>query len=170
MKLKFFDIPAEHSEAAEAELNRFLVSHRVSRVEKAFVSEAQGSFWSVVVTWVDGTDVKGASSEDASARAKGVDYREVLSGSEFSVFDRLRRVRKELALAEGLPPYAVFSNEQLAQFVQQRVVTEIALAAVPGVGEARLARYGEQVLQVLRESVAALGPAAGSGSVSEQPR
>jgi hypothetical protein len=56
----------------------------------------------------------------AAARAGRVDYREVLSPPEFAVYDRLRTLRKELAQAEGLPPYAVFSNEQLAAFVQRR--------------------------------------------------
>jgi hypothetical protein len=39
VRLKFFFVPAVGSDAAEAELNRILASHRVSRVEKRFVAD-----------------------------------------------------------------------------------------------------------------------------------
>jgi hypothetical protein len=39
MRLRFFFVPAVGSYAAEAELNRFLAAHRVSRMEKSFVAD-----------------------------------------------------------------------------------------------------------------------------------
>jgi len=161
MKLRFFTIPIAHPEGAEAELNRFLGAHRISRVEKEFAPDGAASAWSVVVTWVDGAEPAIAQpAAGAAARAARVDYREVLSPPEFAVYDRLRTLRKDLAQAEGLPPYAVFSNEQLAAFVQRRISTEQALAAVEGVGEGRLQRYGSTFLALLRQAVPGLPPAA----------
>jgi superfamily II DNA helicase RecQ len=161
MKLKFFTIPIADPDGAEAELNRFLGAHRVSRVEKEFVADGAASAWSVVVTWVDGAEPAIAQpAAGAAARAGRVDYREVLSPPEFAVYDRLRTLRKELAQAEGLPPYAVFSNEQLAAFVQRRISSEQALAAVEGVGEGRLQRYGSAFVALLRQAVPGLPPLA----------
>lgn len=161
MKLKFFTIPIAHPEGPETELNRFLGAHRISRVEKEFVADGAASAWSVVVTWVDGAEPAIAQpATGAAAKAARVDYREVLSPPEFAVYDRLRTLRQDLAQAEGLPPYAVFSNEQLAAFVQRRISTEQALAAVEGVGEGRLQRYGNTFLELLRQAVPGLPPAA----------
>ena len=54
------------------------------------------------------------------ARRGKVDFKEVLSDPEFAVFARLRALRKERADAEGVPAYALFTNEQLAEMVQRR--------------------------------------------------
>ena len=53
---------------------------------------------------------------------------------------------------------AVFTNEQLAEMVRQRVATAAALAAIAGVGEARLARYGPAFVDLLAEGVGRLAP------------
>jgi hypothetical protein len=57
-------------------------------------------------------------SNEAPGRRGGrsqVDYKEILSSSEFTVFSELRRIRKEISQTEAVPAYAIFTNEQLAQ-------------------------------------------------------
>ncbi len=49
-----------------------------------------------------------------------------------------------------MPAYALFTNEQLAAMVRQRVATAAALAEIDGVGAARVAKYGAPFLDVLR--------------------
>ena len=73
----------------------------------------------------------------------------MLSPEEFTVFSRLREVRKELAEKAAVPPYAVFTNEQLAAIVRQRVTTAAALEKIGGVGPARVEKFGAAVLAVL---------------------
>ena len=154
MKLHVFSIPALHPDAAQEALNRHLAMHRVSHVDKQFVADGAASFWSVCVSTVDA--LADMPAGDNPRRGKTVDYREVLAADEFALYDRLRRLRKGLAEAEGLPPYAVFSNEQLAAMVRGRVLTATALAAIDGVGEARVKRYAASFLAVLIEVVPAL--------------
>ena len=48
------------------------------------------------------------------------------------MFARLRALRKETADAEGVPAYALFTNDQLAEMVQRRVVTAAALREIAG--------------------------------------
>jgi len=154
MKVKVFTISCLAPLLAEEELNRFIASHRVSSIERQLVADGAASFWTVCVTWTDGE----ASSPADGAKRGRVDYREVLSPDEFSLYDRLRTLRKQRADAEGLPPYAVFTNEQLSAMVRQRVMSPKALAAIEGVGEARLARFGAAFLEMLRAGVPALSP------------
>jgi superfamily II DNA helicase RecQ len=80
-----------------------------------------------------------------------VDYREVLSEKDFSLFAALREWRKSLANQEGVPVYQVFTNEQLAQVVRNKVCSKADLAAIPGVGEARVTKYSDSLLMYLAE-------------------
>ena len=67
------------------------------------------------------------------------------------LFQRLRALRRSLADAEGVPAYIVFSDAVLARMAAERPVDESGLLSVPGVGPAKLARYGQAFLRVLRE-------------------
>ena len=44
-------------------------------------------------------------------------------------------MRKELAEKEGVPAYALFTNEQLAEMVQRRVGSLTAMKEIEGVGD-----------------------------------
>lgn len=66
-----------------------------------------------------------------------------------SLFQTLRALRKELATAQGVPPYVVFSDATLEEMSARRPTTAEELLSVGGVGETKLARYGEQFLRVL---------------------
>jgi ATP-dependent DNA helicase RecQ len=67
------------------------------------------------------------------------------------LFQRLRALRRSLADAEGVPAYIVFSDAVLARMAAERPTDEAGLLAVAGVGPAKLARYGDAFLRVLRE-------------------
>jgi len=67
------------------------------------------------------------------------------------LFQRLRALRRSLADAEGVPAYIVFSDAVLARMAADRPTDEAGLLAVPGVGPAKLARYGQAFLRLLRE-------------------
>jgi superfamily II DNA helicase RecQ len=58
-------------------------------------------------------------------------------------------LRKDIAQAEGMPVYTIFTNEQLAQMVQTRTTTKAALEKIAGVGDARIEKYGGRVLELL---------------------
>lgn len=146
MRLRFFAIPALAAAEAEAELNRFLAERRVLGVDRHLVSAHGEAYWAVCVSFLDG-----AAAAPAGRRGK-LDYKEILSAAEFTVFARLRNLRKELAERDGVPAYALFTNEQLAAMVTGRIRTAGALAEVAGVGPARVERYGKAFLDVLRQA------------------
>lgn len=149
MKMQFFLIPIRDPHDATDELNAFLSSHRVVHTERQFVADGANSLWSICVSYVEGDGRPGASDR----RQRKVDYREVLPEADFAVFVKLRTLRKELADREGVPAYALFTNEQLAEMVQKRVVSLAGLSEIGGVGNARVEKYGAAFLLVLQESV-----------------
>jgi ATP-dependent DNA helicase RecQ len=62
------------------------------------------------------------------------------------LFERLRALRRELAAARGVPPYVVFSDATLLEFAGRRPATLAEFAECRGVGERKLAEYGEAFL------------------------
>ena len=147
MQCAFFTIPIKDTAEAQDELNIFLRSHRILSVQKEFVTQGDNSFWSLAVEYLNGT----ANLQAISSRRKAkIDYREVLSEEDFAVYSKLRELRKSIADAEGVPVYTIFTNDQLAEMVTKKVDSKTEMATIGGVGEAKLAKYAERFLEILR--------------------
>jgi superfamily II DNA helicase RecQ len=150
LKYRFFHIPAVDPAETDA-LNRFLAQHRILSVERHLVTDGQSSYWALAVVYVDADSAPGAPDETPRGRKSKVDYREVLSERDFATYAALRSLRKDLAERDGVPAYALFTNEQLAAMVQRRARTAADLAEIAGVGKARVERYAEPFLCILKE-------------------
>jgi len=74
----------------------------------------------------------------------------VLASAGEALFDALRAERRRLADAHGVPAYVIFLDATLAQMAAERPQTLAELAQINGVGAAKLERYGEQFLAVIR--------------------
>ena len=68
--------------------------------------------------------------------------------------DRLRRWRLETARAAGVPAYVVFHDSTLAAIAVAQPTSLADLIRVPGVGDSKLRKYGDEVLEVLRRPMA----------------
>lgn len=151
MRLHFVTVPAHSSAEAEDELNRFLATQRIIAVDRQLIADGARSAWAVCVAYVDGPG-SGAAGPVGAAPDPGkkrVDYRETLPPAEFQVFAKLRDLRKQLAERDGVPPYAVFTNEQLAEMVKRNVRTNAELDRIGGVGPARVEKYAVPFLAIL---------------------
>ncbi|MGQ0840214.1 DNA helicase RecQ [Actinokineospora sp.] len=68
------------------------------------------------------------------------------------VFDRLRAWRGATAKEQGVPAYVVFHDATLRQIAAESPSTLAELGTISGIGENKLARYGQQVLDALAET------------------
>jgi ATP-dependent DNA helicase RecQ len=66
-----------------------------------------------------------------------------------ALWEALRGLRRELAQAQGVPPYVVFADSTLKELVLYRPRDPTELGHCSGVGAVKLARYGEAFLGVL---------------------
>jgi superfamily II DNA helicase RecQ len=123
--------------------------HRVVAVDRRWVDLGQDSFWSICIDYLDGD---GATRAAQRAKSAAKDYKELLSADDFAVFAKLRDLRKEVAQAEAVPVYTIFTNEQLATMVQNRVRDKAGLEAIAGVGDGRIEKYGPRFLACLGEA------------------
>jgi len=67
------------------------------------------------------------------------------------LWEELRALRLELARARGVPPYMIFHDSTLQEIHRRQPRDRAALAAIPGVGERKLANFGEDFLRLIRE-------------------
>ena len=72
-----------------------------------------------------------------------------LSAQDEELFEKLRAWRKATAAAQGIPAYTVFHDATLRSIAVARPADLRELSGISGVGEAKLAKYGEQILGLL---------------------
>jgi ATP-dependent DNA helicase RecQ len=75
------------------------------------------------------------------------------------LFERLRKLRRELAIRVHVPAYVILSDRALVEMATRPPQTPAQLLAVHGVGEVKLAHYGEAFLEVIRDHCAMRNPA-----------
>ncbi len=87
------------------------------------------------------------TKKDARA-AKAAEMPEAAQG----LFQSLRTERARIAKSQGVPPYVVFHDATLRAMAETRPATLDAMGELPGVGQAKLARYGTKFLSVIQAS------------------
>lgn len=142
MQVKSFIIPILCPESMEEEVNKFLRSHRVTTVDRQFCPD-NGGYWSLLVSYQDGNGME----HQSGGHSNKVDYREILSPDEFERFALFKDIRKELAANNGIPAYAVFTDDELAKISQLKEMTLAAIAGIKGIGK-RAEKYGQAFLNV----------------------
>jgi len=88
-----------------------------------------------------------AQRADRNAKA-----REPFAGaSEDRLWLALKAKRTELAREQGVPPYVIFHDSTLLGILNQRPANLAELALISGVGQSKLARYGDEFLKVIED-------------------
>ncbi|AZM49291.1 DNA helicase RecQ [Streptomyces sp. WAC 06738] len=90
---------------------------------------------------------KAAKAKSGSKRAEAV----ALPAEAASLFERLRAWRGATAKEQGVPAYVIFHDATLRQIATERPGSLASLGSVSGVGENKLAKYGEAILQTVAE-------------------
>ena len=75
---------------------------------------------------------------------------------EIGLFDRLRALRRELALRENLPPYMIFADSTLREMAQLCPRDHQSMIRISGVGERKLEKYGSIFLEEIKSFSPAL--------------
>ena len=150
MKIRFFWVPACHFEDAEDELNRFLAANRVLHLEKEFASREGSGGWSFCIEYLPRS---AESTRMRYSQTRSVDYKEVLEPETFNLYAVLRSWRKEKAEDEGVPPYSVATNAQLAAIAEARPTEEGQFPPIEGFGETRKKKYSAAMAKICRNFV-----------------
>jgi ATP-dependent DNA helicase RecQ len=83
------------------------------------------------------------------ARTRTTAPQQELSPETRPVFEKLRAWRAASAKEQGVPAYVIFHDATLRQIATDLPTTLAELGAISGVGENKLAKYGQQILDTL---------------------
>jgi ATP-dependent DNA helicase RecQ len=78
-----------------------------------------------------------------------------LSTSQQAIFERLRWWRVETAREHNVPAYVIFHDATLREIAKAKPASLDELRVVSGVGEKKLESYGQQIIALIAEDVAA---------------
>ena len=87
----------------------------------------------------------------AAKTAKAAKAQVELPAESMPIFERLRAWRAATAKEQGVPAYVIFHDATLREIATALPTSLAALGRVNGVGENKLAKYGEQLLAVLAD-------------------
>ncbi len=85
------------------------------------------------------------SQPKASARRS-----DILNSRGLELFDRLRKLRAQLAKKEALPPYLIFSDKTLVDMCVRLPLDMPQMLGVSGVGQNKYERYGREFLDEIK--------------------
>ncbi|MEO7359655.1 MAG: ATP-dependent DNA helicase RecQ [Gemmatimonadaceae bacterium] len=89
-----------------------------------------------------------SASRSSKGSQSGLDV-DALDADERELFDALKALRRTLADEARVPAYIVFGDRVLLEMVARRPRTHGELLQVPGVGHAKLERFGDAFLELL---------------------
>ncbi|RAV14912.1 DNA helicase RecQ [Paenibacillus contaminans] len=115
-----------------------------SFVAEGYLALSEGQYPVVSLQQPAGAVLRG----QAQVMRKLPKRKQVVSGGD-ELFDKLRRLRKQLADAEGVPPYIIFADSTLRDMALTMPTDERSMLEVKGVGLAKFKRYGQPFLELL---------------------
>jgi len=66
------------------------------------------------------------------------------------LFEMLRKKRKEIAHRANLPPFTIFHDRTLKEMAARFPQTRESLSMIYGIGTAKLGKYGDVFLRIIR--------------------
>jgi ATP-dependent DNA helicase RecQ len=150
-KLSTFGIGTEHDRNAWRSIIRQLVAHGLIAVDVAghgglSISPAGRQFLREKPP-LSLRVLKRARPERKAVRREA---REAVPAADRALFEKLRAKRLELAKAENVPPYVIFHDKTLAEMAARYPRSVAELAGILGVGEVKLARFGQAFLEIIK--------------------
>ena len=89
------------------------------------------------------------SHEKTSSKNPGnEEWRKLLNDESMPLFNTLRQWRNERCKRDGVPPYIIMNNKQLAEFCQRRPQSKYDLMKIEGIGKAKAEKYGDDILKI----------------------
>lgn len=82
-------------------------------------------------------------------KSKGRKAEQEEQGYDTALFRELRKLRKEIAEEEALPPYIVFNDATLMEMARAKPASPRELLQINGVGQRKLERFGARFMELL---------------------
>lgn len=140
MQIKLFTIPVGDSGAAQEEMNRFLRGNKILEVQNQLISNENGAYWCFCVRYIE------KAFAPTNEHKGKVDYKQILDEVTFKKFSKLREIRKKVAAEEGMPAFAIFTDEELAGLAKLETITPKTMLSVKGIGDKKVERFAKHFI------------------------
>ena len=142
MQVRIFTLSLRPSEEELELLNKFLRSNRILQLTKTYSPE-RGGEWSVFVEYMEGDYLDAAPTRKNSNK----DYSKELSPAEYERFASYRAIRKRISEERKVPPYLIFTNEELATLSKFETLTLEMLEGIKDIPARRLKEFGIYLIE-----------------------
>jgi ATP-dependent DNA helicase RecQ len=138
----------------DAPLRDFIKDKEVHALRDHFFVRNDTPYLAVMVSYSlkpltqPASDVAAAAGKAPSGKGDE-SWRHLISEAEVPLFNTLRDWRSARCKRDGVPPYVICNNRQLAAIVKARPQTLAALGQIEGFGEAKLRSYGAEILALM---------------------
>ncbi len=96
-------------------------------------------------------DIRNKSGGGGGSKPSSSAAQQRLDADEKQLWEVLRALRKQLASEQDVPPYVIFHDATLMEMVLYRPLTSEQMRRLSGVGERKLALYGDPFLELIAE-------------------
>lgn len=142
LQFRIFNIPLINNEKELVEMNSFIASVDVKRFSADVVD---GRFWSILVGYVR----RKVANKAVKQGKLSCESLAELTQDEVALYETLRKWRNKKAEMLDVPEYFVFSNKTLMSIAKVRPGTPEMLLNITGVGEKKIAEYGEEIIGLI---------------------
>ncbi|HXG90928.1 MAG TPA: HRDC domain-containing protein [Blastocatellia bacterium] len=127
-------------------LKEFIKDKEVHSIRDHFFIKNDSPYLAMVVTYSMSAQLLPQTKNETK---KDESWRDLIKEEDVPLFNTLRDWRNERAKKEGLSPYIVFTNRQLASIVAARPSSLTRLAEIEGIGKMKTEKYGTAILKLL---------------------
>ncbi len=136
-------------------LTEFIKDKSVVSLREHFFIRNETPYLVVVVVYDPVQEAAPANTtggKNGNRKKRDESWRTLLQDEDMPLFDSLRSWRSERCKKEGVPPYVICNNKQLAGVVKARPQSIAALMQIDGIGKAKADKYGQEILALLKDN------------------
>ncbi len=147
MKLKIFTFGFSESAGGfdDQAMQDFMADKEAIDYSEHFFIHEKTPYLTVILSYRD------ISRDEKRKFNRAQDPRKELDEKEKGTYDALRTWRAARAKQEGIPPYMIANNKQIAKIIKIKAKTIGDLAGISGIGEAKTTQYGHDILEILNK-------------------
>lgn len=140
MQIKLFTSSILDMDELMKDVNKFLASHRILDVQKSSICSEGIAYWTFCISYLPANPAQDISLPEN--RKEKIDYKNLLSEEAFARFCEYRKLRKQIAESDVIPPFAIFTDAELAKIAEIEKPAMSDLKKIPGIGQKKLEKYG----------------------------
>ncbi len=134
----------------ETEFRNFLKDQEIISIRDHLFIKNEIPYLTLVVKYYPFRQEAAQPIQKVGKEARNEDWRKLLTDADMGLFNLLRAWRSKRCKQEGVPPYILMTNLQLAQIVKSRPQALADLMKIDGIGKGKAEKYGQDVLEITK--------------------